>query len=380
MVIWLFRRLRNLVCTVLVLAGLVALTEVGLRISRLADRSAEGVPVSRGWRRPSPTTGWELPRLEKIVPNPARPDFSWTTNSWGQRGPEPVLPKPEGTYRVLCLGEEALLGGEHPDDVLFPARLQQLLQARSRGPVELLSTALPDGCPLTLTLAYRLGLASLQPDLVLVQVSAGSVAHDRRFKRWTVRDGRGSPLACVNPEFSRKAASNLVVECRQEFALIDLAWTELSRRTDQLDAPPESPPDEVPASAEDFETLLGPLLSLKDLCYAQRCRVVVWLAPTARTNTTLADHRALVSTAVPWLTEQGIPAVDALPCLQPDMVEGHDGWTAAGHQALAEFIGGQLLANLPGPWTAPYAAPVTLPAGFTTEKPLGIPEIQRPNR
>lgn len=380
MVGWLFRRLRNLVCTMLVLAGLVALTEVGLRISRLTGRTPATTPVSQSWRRPSPTTGWELPRLEKIVPDAARPEFSWTTNSWGQRGPEPVLPKPEETYRVLCLGETALLGVQHPEAVLFPARLQPLLQARSRAPVEMLSTALPDGCPLTLTLAYRLGLASLQPDLVLVQVSAGSLIHDRRYKRWTVKDARGFPLACVNPEFSRKTPSNLVVDCRQEFALVDFALTELARRTGQTDAAPEPLPEAAPPSVDEMESLLGPLLLLKDLCYTQRCRVVVWLAPTARSNATLAEHRALVATAIPWLTEQGIPAVDALACLHPEMVEVNDGWTAAGHQALAEYVGSQLLTNLPGPWTAPYATPVTVPAGFTTEKPLGLPEIQRPNR
>ncbi|MDX6768558.1 MAG: GDSL-type esterase/lipase family protein [Elusimicrobiota bacterium] len=50
-------------------------------------------------------------------------------NALGFRGPQPVVPKPSGVFRVVCLGESSTLGAFNPDDETFPALLEKALNA-----------------------------------------------------------------------------------------------------------------------------------------------------------------------------------------------------------------------------------------------------------
>jgi lysophospholipase L1-like esterase len=65
------------------------------------------------------------------------PESVQTTNSWGCRGPEPVLDAP---VRVLVLGDSCMQGALIGDDETPPARLQHHLAAALDAPVSVLNT------------------------------------------------------------------------------------------------------------------------------------------------------------------------------------------------------------------------------------------------
>ncbi|HEX6986047.1 MAG TPA: SGNH/GDSL hydrolase family protein, partial [Planctomycetaceae bacterium] len=120
-------------------------------------------------------------------------------NSHGLRGPEVAVPKPPGVYRVLCLGDETVLGPQLPESLALPAQLKEFLQARTALRVEVLNAGLPGGCPLLAWLRLRHSLLGLQPDLIVLHVDMTDVADDRCYRRRTRVDRADVPIACVHP-------------------------------------------------------------------------------------------------------------------------------------------------------------------------------------
>lgn len=120
-------------------------------------------------------------------------------NSHGLRGAETAVPKPAGVYRVLCLGDETVLGPYVDDDHTVPGRLQQLLQAHTSRRVEVLNAGVPGDCPLLSWLRFRHSLMGLQPDLIVVHVDMTDVEDDRRYRRSTQLGAAGTPIACAHP-------------------------------------------------------------------------------------------------------------------------------------------------------------------------------------
>lgn len=385
MIFWLVRCVRQLTCAAIALVGLLAMAEVGVRISRImqaADSASSTSTATSGagtstfdssqpaWKVPSSVTGWELPRLTKFRGSGLHGDIQWRTNSWGQRGPEPQVPRPADTLRVICLGDEALLGSDLPAELLFSHQLQTRLQAASRSPIEVVPGVVPSGHPVAFRLAFERNLSPLQPNVVLLHLSSTALAAAQQQRRWQVRDGSGVVVACQHPETRMKSSSNLLAQCRQEFALIDWGIREFSRSAviGPADSP-SKPSTELDPSSADVATLLEPLLQLDELCRAQGARLVVWLSPVELTETTAAEHQAFSRVALPWMYEQRIPGLDALSWLQPEMLSPDGGWTAEGHRQQADFVVGQLLANLPGPWTPTSAPPAHLPISHETPTP-----------
>ncbi len=381
----LIRWLRQCFCAVFVLASLIALTEVGLRISRLRAAELQSPePVSQAaaeWRLPSSLTGWELPRQSRISTDGELGPVAWRTNSWGMRGPEPVVPKPAGTYRVLCLGDETLLGPALPDDAILAQQLSQRLNVRTRSPVEVLTATVPSGCPQSFMLAYERVFSPLQPDVVVLQLSQESLLAGKQQRRWMKRNSQGMVLACLNPRADREESSSMLSRVRSEFAVVDWCFEKLNASTALPTTVNEPPVTGQPLGNEDIQRSLNAVLRLQQVCQAAGTRLVVCFSPSHRTESTPADHRQLVELAVPWLSAQQIPAIDAIAWLSPEMVEVDGGWTSAGHQRVAEFLATQFQANLAGPWSAPYAAPAILPAShYETPVRQGVPEISRAPR
>lgn len=121
------------------------------------------------------------------------------TDSHGLRGTEAEVPKPAGVFRVLCLGGETVLGPALPEPHTLPARLQELLQPRTRLRVEVLNGGVPDDCPLLAWLRLRDSLLALQPDLILLHFDMSDVADDQRHRRHTRVDVSGTAIACPHP-------------------------------------------------------------------------------------------------------------------------------------------------------------------------------------
>jgi hypothetical protein len=95
--------------------------------------------------------------------------FEVAINSLGFRGPEVAAEKPEGTYRILVLGDSVAFGWGVDDDVTFLRRLERDLQQRGDGrSYEVLNTGHPMYDSMQeLAMLRDHGLA-LDPDLVLL--------------------------------------------------------------------------------------------------------------------------------------------------------------------------------------------------------------------
>jgi hypothetical protein len=130
-----------------------------------------------------------------------------STNSYALRGPEPVVPKPLGVYRVLCLGDETTLAADVELSQTFCHRLEELLQPYCRLKLEVINAGVPGYCPLLSYLHVRHSLMALQPDLIVLNFDMGDIWDDYRYRRHTNMSAAGEPLACPNPAFIKPASS-----------------------------------------------------------------------------------------------------------------------------------------------------------------------------
>ncbi len=124
------------------------------------------------------------------------------TNSMGLRGPEISIPKPARTLRVLCLGDEAVLGISVDEAQTFCSLTQSRLQVLTKLQIEVINAGVPDSCPLLSYLHFRHRLLALEPDVVIVHFDMNDVWDDRRFRRLTELGSNEEPLLCSAPELS----------------------------------------------------------------------------------------------------------------------------------------------------------------------------------
>jgi hypothetical protein len=227
--------LKHIACALMALAVLLLSLEAGLRIydgrtGRVTGRpesiSPLLVPSSTTFHRLKPLVAVEFPH-----PDTGR-TVRVTTNSLGLRGPEIAVPKPDGVYRVLVLGDDSTFAAETSLEETACAKLQELLNGkrkavggrRSRvrtveGPeeshhspltthhspltthVEVINAGVPDYCPLLSYLLLKHSLLSLQPDLIVLNFDMTDVADDHRDRRYARMGPDGEPLVCRHPDF-----------------------------------------------------------------------------------------------------------------------------------------------------------------------------------
>ena len=246
----LLRGVRHLLGALVLLTGLVCLTEVGLSARRASLRAEARVATVADLSVPSRVAFREMRPLSRTSPE-AGPLVR--TNSFGLRGPEPAAPKAAGVFRVLVLGGEATLAAGTPESQTFCAVAQTLLEGRTAAPVEVLNAGVPGGCPLTLGLLLRHRLAALSPDAVVFMLDAGDVADDLRCRPFLRQDAEGRPLACEHPAAGGRRGT--ADAWRSEFCLVDLAGRYLTDRWVR-----HSPPvrDDLLSGSRRTEWLGGP--------------------------------------------------------------------------------------------------------------------------
>ena len=91
-------------------------------------------------------------------------------NSQGARGPERSAAKAASVYRILCLGGSTVFGADVRDDQAWPARLEDLLNARGCGKFEVWNFGV---CGHKMGQSVRLArqVLGLQPDLLIFSLS-----------------------------------------------------------------------------------------------------------------------------------------------------------------------------------------------------------------
>jgi lysophospholipase L1-like esterase len=142
------RRVRlalRLVLALIWIALALVLLEVFARVGfRSVDRSNPRVVEYRRVLEvydDQEATLWEVPykRYKKnaeLIVEDGEDIYHITTNNLGYRGDEIALPRPEGVFRIVCVGGSTTVGG-WTDDTTYPAFLERELNRRFAGTLEI---------------------------------------------------------------------------------------------------------------------------------------------------------------------------------------------------------------------------------------------------
>lgn len=140
-------------------------------------------------------------RISAVDPDSGA-QLQWQTNSLGLRGPEVDVPKPAGTYRIVCLGDESTLAAQTPEQETFCILLQERLRAASQANIEIINAGCPQYGPLLSLLLFKNSLLALSPDLVIYNFDMSDVADDHGCWRYLRTNGSRS-LCCPHPDLLR---------------------------------------------------------------------------------------------------------------------------------------------------------------------------------
>lgn len=197
---------RWLAIGVAILVAIFLTLEVGVRMAGLLPERVQQPLEERGW-----TPRGLNPDLENILAESPlvghpflgyalRPGYSAeepqqrSINSWGFRGPEVTREKPDGVYRIVCLGGSSTYGHTPSSDATtWPARLQHWLNdavAESPRPVEVLNAGCSGYSTVESTANLALRMLDFDPDLVIVY----HTINDARCALWL----RGGPIRSDN--------------------------------------------------------------------------------------------------------------------------------------------------------------------------------------
>ncbi len=97
-------------------------------------------------------------------------------NALGFRGDEIMTPKPEGVYRIVCLGGSTTYSSSVEDPAeAYPALLQGFLRSAGRPKVEVINAGVPGYSSLESLINLELRVLDLEPDLLIVQHAINDV-------------------------------------------------------------------------------------------------------------------------------------------------------------------------------------------------------------
>lgn len=200
-------RLHGLKCLlyavgILVLAPIVL--EFVLRVQAFRATTNTGPVQPQPIVVPSPVMHHQLAPLQtvKLRARDDSADIEFRTNSLGLSGDEISVPKPEGTFRIVCVGDEIVLAANVLREQSFPQQIAARLQPFTRSKLEVINAAVPGFSPVLMALQTRHQLAALQPDLIVAHFDVSDPAENRRFLRLTDLAADDTPLACLHPQLS----------------------------------------------------------------------------------------------------------------------------------------------------------------------------------
>lgn len=129
------RKLPRLHRVLLALAVLVVGAEIGVRVvDRVQGRDVgfflPTENVYMNWFQTHPYMGFANRPGAKREGDLTKGGYVFSINSLGLRGPEVTIDKPEGVYRILCIGGSTTFSsGAHEDHKTYPARFEHHLNA-----------------------------------------------------------------------------------------------------------------------------------------------------------------------------------------------------------------------------------------------------------
>ncbi len=303
------RNLKGLLTAACLLTFVICIVEIGLRVDRFQSAvycqpalSSVDLSLEEQLVAPSLSTWVEMLPNAKITLNHPDTDepIAFSTNSFGARGPEPLVPKPKGVLRVLCLGDETTVAAELPVEDAYPAQLQELLTAAIGSKVEVINAGLPGSCPRIAALQLRHRLLALQPDLVVLHFDMSDVAEDAAVRRFVSLDRQGHPTLATHP-VTRKACQLRRPRLSDEFLVVQQAEQQLAKLWDrEMPSTGESiidrhqryrwTADDSPDLEAEIESAMAPLVSIRTLCEAMGARLLVSTTPKPWQVSPKASH------------------------------------------------------------------------------------------
>jgi hypothetical protein len=148
----------------------------------------------------SPELSPDKIRHHKLVPNTdsrfEQPDFSYIqhVNNLGLRGKDSSFKKPSHHYRVLMLGDSFTMGKGIEDHQTFSALLEASLNQRrvcGSTSFEVLNGGTDSYAPILSYLQFSEDLASLETDLVLLNLDVSDLLQEAAYRKEAVYDSTG---------------------------------------------------------------------------------------------------------------------------------------------------------------------------------------------
>ena len=396
------RFLKPLGIALLILALVPCVVEFALRVvwcrrELTVDRESNRVALVRSWH-----TFHELEPLQKTeIAVPDAEPVELRTNSLGLRGDEIADPKPPGVYRIVCLGDEVILGPELNESELLTRILQDELQQRSRVSIEVINAGVPSYCPLLSYLQFRHRLEGLNPDLIVAHFDPSDVFDDRRFRRLTDLGPSERPLVCTHPDLLTDPMTKPLSESFLTLRLGErflAKW--LSSESGKDSSRADNPRSRYAWLADDrgdWALQVGLALSayghLAEFCRDADIRLLLashpapWqVSTTASRGARIPEQNGIYPGALFELVEplervhefarsRNLILCDVTGSFRnassPDLLfqENTHGFSSLGHRLYADQLAAAILLSVDGPWKSETInEPTMLPAGF--ERPV----------
>ncbi len=153
---------------------------------------------------PSAVCHHELQRMLKTVhqASPASGNHDFRVNSFGCRGEEPEVPAPEGSYRILVLGDDSICGTGVDEHETVSAHLQRFLSKQTKVRLEVINCGIPGYCPLLSWLKFEHDLIKLKPDLVILHIDMTDIADDLCYRSLLMSENNHA--VCAHPTLRLK--------------------------------------------------------------------------------------------------------------------------------------------------------------------------------
>ncbi len=383
----LVRTLKHALLAVIMIVSGICVMEVGLRAHRLQTVLDGGTDATgESLVRPCPLAYQHLPMAFRGTHRSEQTGtlVEVNTNSIGLRGPEILVPKPAGTFRIVCLGDEATVAPDIDVENTFCRIIEETLQPGFEARVEVINAGQPGHCPL-LSLAWaRARLVGLQPDLVILCCDVSDPSDDRRYRPLAKFDAAGQLLSVGHPA-TRERPNDWLSAVEDEFLLARLLGEHLGEQIAGPSEPFEThEADHERGGTDDAATDAGhplavidqtwePLASLQGFCRQISADFVVTVVPSAQTvrsveamQTSAAPDRIaqMIQLLADRANRERIPLLDASPEFAANegrsrlFLKSSGALATEGHRLFGEILG-QALRDRSNRQSEPATLPVS---------------------